>query len=275
MVTALILLSAILHASWNAFVKGDSDRTLSMAWIMGLGGAATALALPFVGFPAREVWPFLIVTVILQNIYFGFVILSYRHGDLSQAYPIARGVAALTAALVSSLLGLDILVPREWLGIVVSSLGIASLAFAAADKGVLLRRSIGYPLMSGVFTAAYSIVDGMGARVSGNALEYVLWMNTLAAPFLPAYVLATRGAAAFKSAPGMMAPRVGAALVAGVSYGIAVWAFSQGSMGRVAVLRETSVLFAAILGSVVLKEPFGKRRIISAMVILGGFALWP
>ncbi len=169
MVTALILLSAILHASWNAFVKGDPDRTLSMAWIMGLGGVATALALPFVGFPAREVWPFLIVTVILQNIFFGFVILSYRHGDLSQAYPIARGVAALTAALVSSLLGLDVLVPREWLGIVVSSLGIASLAFAAADKGVLLRRSIGYPLMSGVFTAAYSIVDGMGARVSGNA----------------------------------------------------------------------------------------------------------
>jgi len=274
MVTALILFSAMLHASWNAFVKNDEDRTVAMAWIMGLGGLASLAALPFTSFPKPEVWPYLIATTILQNIYFAFVILSYRHGDLSQAYPIARGAAALFAALASSALGLDVLTPREWAGIALSSLGIASLAFATSGSPLTLLRSLGYPLLSGAFTAAYSIVDGTGARVATSPLEYVLWMNTLAAPFLPAYVLATRPGIV-KAGLVAIGPKVAAAVVAMASYGIAVWAFSQGSMGRVAVLRETSVLFAAILGSVVLKEPFGARRIFSAALILAGFALWP
>jgi drug/metabolite transporter (DMT)-like permease len=275
MVTSLILFSAILHASWNAFVKNDGDRTLALAWIMGLGGMASLLALPFTAFPKPEVWPYLIATTILQNVYFAFVILSYRHGDLSQAYPIARGTAALLAAVASSALGLDILVPREWMGIALSSLGIASLAFAASGPVTTLRRSLGYPLLSGAFTAAYSIVDGSGARVADSAVDYVLWMNTCAAPFLPAYVLATRRAEIRSAGLRGLGPRIAAAAVAMVSYGIAVWAFSRGSMGRVAVLRETSVLFGAILGAVVLREPFGARRILSAAVILAGFALWP
>ena len=275
MVTALILISAILHACWNAFVKNDGDRTTAMAWIMGLGGLASLAALPFTGFPKPEVWPYLIATTILQNAYFAFVILSYRHGDLSQAYPIARGAAALLAAVASSMLGLDTLVPRDWVGICVSSLGIASLAFASSGPGTTLLRSLGYPLLSGAFTAAYSIVDGAGARIASSPLEYILWMNTCAAPFLPAYVMATRRAEIARAGFGGFGPKAAAAVVAMVSYGIAVWAFSQGSMGRVAVLRETSVLFAAILGSVVLKEPFGGRRIFSAGLILAGFALWP
>jgi drug/metabolite transporter (DMT)-like permease len=275
MVTALILFSAILHASWNAFVKNDDDRTVALAWIMGLGGLASLAALPFTTFPKPEVWPFLIATTILQNAYFVFVILSYRHGDLSQAYPIARGAAALFAAIGSSILGIDVLVPREWAGIALSSLGIASLAFASVGTGTRLVRSLGYPLLSGAFTAAYSIVDGSGARLASSPIEYVLWMNTCAAPFLPAFVLATRGARIRKDGLRDIAPRIAAAAVAMASYGIAVWAFSRGHMGRIAVLRETSVLFAAILGSLVLKEPFGARRIFSAGLIVAGFALWP
>ncbi len=275
MVTALILLSALLHACWNAFVKNDGDRTAAMAWIMGLGGLASLAALPFFPFPKPEVWPYLIATTLLQNAYFVFVILSYRHGELSQAYPIARGAAALFAALASSALGLDVLTAREWMGIGLSSLGIASLAFARSGSSTTLLRSLGYPLLSGAFTAAYSIVDGTGARVAGSALAYVLWMNTLAAPFLPAYVLMTRRGEIAKTGLAEIGPRLAAAVVAMASYGIAVWAFSHGSMGRVAVLRETSVLFAAILGSVVLKEPFGTRRILSAALIMAGFALWP
>lgn len=275
MITTLILFSALLHASWNAFVKSDFDRTLSLAWIMGIGGVASLLAVPFVGLPERATWPYLVATTLLQNVYFGLVILSYRHGDLSQAYPIARGTAALLAAIASSALGMDVLVPREWLGIVISSLGIASLAFAAAGSGATLRRSIGYPLMSGAFTAAYSIVDGLGARAGTSPAAYVVWMNLCTAPALPLFVLAMRRHAAFHGGLSAMGPRIGAALVAMASYSIAVWAFSQGSLGRIAVLRETSVLFAAIMGSVLLKEPFGRRRVLSAIVILAGFALWP
>jgi drug/metabolite transporter (DMT)-like permease len=275
MVTGLILLSALLHACWNAFVKSDADRTLSLAWIMGAGGAISLLATPFMSFPRPDVWPFLIATTVLQNVYFAFVILSYRHADLSQAYPIARGTAAMLAAIISAALGLDTLVPREWLGIAISSLGIASLAFAAQGSGAALARGIGYPLLSGAFTACYSIVDGTGARLSESAVEYVLWMNICAAPFLPAYVLLRRWRGGASSSSGPVAPRIGAAIVAMASYGLAVWAFSRGSMGRVAVLRETSVLFAAILGTVVLKEPFGQRRILAATLIVLGFLIWP
>lgn len=275
MITTLILLSALLHASWNAFVKNDGDRTLSLAWIMGIGGLASCLAIPFVGLPEPAAWPYLVATTLLQSVYFGLVILSYKHGDLSQAYPIARGTAALLAAIASSALGMDALVPREWLGIVISSLGIASLAFAAAGSGKTLRRAIGYPLMSGAFTAAYSIVDGMGARTSSSPATYVVWMNVCTAPALPLFVLAIRGREAFRGGLTAVGPRFGAALVAVSSYSIAVWAFSQGSLGRIAVLRETSVLFAAIMGSVLLKEPFGRRRVLSALLILAGFAIWP
>ena len=275
MITSLILLSALLHASWNAFVKNDPDRELSMAWIMGIGGLVSLVAAPFISLPPAGVWGFLLLTTILQNAYFAFVILSYRHGDLSQAYPIARGTAALTAALASSLLGIDVLVPREWAGIVISSVGISSLAFAAQGRGLALMRTLGYPLISGLLTASYSIVDGLGARSSLNPIEYVIWMNLCAAPFLPLYMLATRGRAAFARGGPLMNQRITAAIVAMASYGIAVWALSQGSMGRIAVLRETSVLFAAVLGSVVLKEPFGGRRIASATLIVVGFALWP
>lgn len=275
MVTILILVSALLHASWNAFVKNDDDRTLSLAWIMGIGGLASTLAIPFVGLPERATWPYLFATTLLQNVYFGLVILSYKHGDLSQAYPIARGTAALLAAVASAALGIDVLAPREWLGIVVSSLGIASLAFAAAGSGATLRRAIGYPLMSGAFTAAYSIVDGLGARAGSSPAGYVVWMNVCTAPALPLFVVAMRRGEAFRGGLAAMGPRMGAALIAVASYSIAVWAFSQGSLGRIAVLRETSVLFAAIMGSVLLKEPFGRRRVLSAIVILAGFALWP
>ncbi len=275
MVSALILCSALLHAGWNAFVKNDGDRTLSLAWIMGLSGLASLAAVPFIGFPTPAVWPYLIATTLLQNIYFALVLLSYRHGDLSQAYPLARGTAALGAAIASSALGIDTLAPREWLGICVSSAGIASLAFTTAGSGAPLGRTLGYPLLSGVFTAAYSIVDAMGARTSGHPLKYVVWMNIVTAPLLPAYILATRRGVNLGLSLGAIGPRLGAAAVAGVSYGIAVWAFAQGSIGRAAVLRETSVLFATILGALVLKEPFGTRRIVSAVIILAGFALWP
>jgi drug/metabolite transporter (DMT)-like permease len=275
MVTTLVLLSALLHASWNAFVKSDADRALSLAWIVGVGGLASLFAVPFTGLPASNVWPYLALTTVLQNAYFAFVILSYRHGDLSQAYPIARGTAALAAAIASALLGMDVLVAREWLGIVVSSLGIASLAFTATGSRTSIGRSIAYPLVSGLLTAAYSIVDGLGARSAGNAIAYVVWMNICAAPFLPLALLMTRPRESWRGGLANVGPRLGAAFVAAASYGIAVWAFSHGSMGRMAVLRETSVLFAAILGSVVLHEPFGVRRTLSALVILTGFALWP
>lgn len=275
MATTLILLSALLHASWNAFVKQDGDRALSFAWIMALGGLASLAAIPFVGFPEPPAWRFLAATTVLQNVYFVLVLLSYRHGDLSQAYPIARGTAALLAALASSLLGLDHLEPREWAGIVISSLGIASLAFAGRDSAAALRRAVLYPLLSGACTAAYSIVDGMGARASSNPITYVIWMNICTAPLLPLFVLGSRRSAAFAGGLSAMGPRLSAAVVAMASYSIAVWAFSQGSLGRIAVLRETSVLFAALMGSYILKEPFGRRRLVSAGLIVAGFLLWP
>jgi len=277
MVTALILVSALLNAAWNASVKSDGDRSVALAWIIGLGGGAGACALPFVDVPRPEVWPYLAATTILQNGYMVLLLLSYRHGDLSQAYPIARGTAALCAALVSSLLGIDALQPREWLGIAVSSLGIASLAFTARGAASRLRRAVAYPLLSGLFTAGYSLVDGSGVRVCGDPLQYVAWMSVCVSPFLPAWLAwrRWRSGAPSRTGPDSMGRHLAAAAVALISYGIAVWAFSQNSIGRTVVLRETSVLFAAIFGAVLLKEPFGARRILSALVILLGFSLWP
>lgn len=288
LVAPLVLFSALLNAVWNALLKwrvpsagagaaasapatGGDATIATLGWVMGFGGLVTLAAIPFGPIPGNTVWPYLAATAVLQTAYALFLAAAYRHGDLSQAYPIARGGAALFVAALSWLVAGETLEAREWVGIGIAVLGIASLAFDGGRR--VDPRRLGYPLAAGAFTAAYTLVDGLGARTHGHAFSYFVWMNVVTAPWILLYGFATRGKAFAADMHALRREGLAATLIAMTSYGIAIWALSLGKMGKVAVLRETSVVFAAILGALFLKEPFGARRLLAAILVAAGLAI--
>jgi drug/metabolite transporter (DMT)-like permease len=275
-VAPLVLLSAFLNALWNALVKWGprpnvGDRTLAaLGWVMGFGGLAAAVFTPFVPFPPPPVWGFLIATGVLQTGYALLLAASYRQGDLSQVYPVVRGFSALLVAIFSWLFAAEAMNLREWAGVAIAAWGIASLSIGPrAPSG----RLVGYTLLTGTFIAGYTFVDGLGARTMGQALPYFLWMCVCSGPGILAFGFAARGRAFASDLRAVAGEGLAATAIAMASYGIAVWALSLEHMGRVAVLRETSVVFAAILGSLLLKEPFGWRRLLSATLVGLGLVL--
>lgn len=273
MVAGLVLLAALMHASWNAVVKSDSDRLVSFGLVMFSGTVLGLIALPFVAPPSLACWPYLVASIVIHNFYYYFLLSAYAHGDLSHVYPIARGLGPLLVAALSGRLIGEALSPVEGMGVVVVSLGITGIAFSRGWPRLLERRATLYALATGVTIAGYTIADGLGARASGSAIGYIAWLNILEGPWVIAVALWRRG--------GRMLPYLrqhwwrGAAggVIATLGYGIAIWALSLGAMAHVAAVRETSVLFAALIGTILLKEAFGARRVLAAAMVVAGLLL--
>lgn len=272
-VVALVLLAALLHACWNAVVKSDSDRLVSMGLVM-LAGALLGLAVvPFVPFPDPVAWPYLAASVLIHNFYYFFLLKAYRWGDLSHVYPISRGLGPLLVALASGRLIGEHLAPHEIGGVVLVSCGIASLAFGHGLPRGKEWRPVIYAVLTGVTISAYTIADGLGARHAGNALSYIAWLNVVEGPwvFLLAVALRRGGIVLYLRRSWWRGFAGG--IVATCAYGIAIWALSLGAMAHVAALRETSVIFAAAIGAILLREGFGYRRIVAASIVAAGLVL--
>lgn len=272
-VVALVLLAALLHACWNAVVKSDSDRLVSMGLVM-LAGALLGLAVvPFVPFPDPVAWPYLAASVLIHNFYYFFLLKAYRWGDLSHVYPISRGLGPLLVALASGRLIGEHLAPHEIGGVVLVSCGIASLAFGHGLPRGKEWRPVIYAVLTGVTISAYTIADGLGARHAGNALSYIAWLNVVEGPwvFLLAVALRRGGIVLYLRRSWWRGFAGG--IVATCAYGIAIWALSLGAMAHVAALRETSVIFAAAIGAILLREGFGYRRIVAAAIVAAGLVL--
>jgi drug/metabolite transporter (DMT)-like permease len=274
-VTGLVLVAAVLHASWNAILKGSRGKLLSLATMIAAGGGVCLLLIPFVPLPASDAWIFLGLSTVLHVGYYLFLIGSYRVGDLSHVYPIARGFGPLLVALLSPILIEERLTVGELAAVATISAGIASLAWVSGARAN--PRSFSVPtffaLGTGVFIAAYTIVDGLGVRAAGRPLSYILWMNALEGTPLFVYVLATRFREFRKFAAGEGRLAAGAGVMAAVAYGLVIWAFSLGAIAPIAALRETSVIFAAWIGARLLGEPFGRRRILAATIVAIGILL--
>jgi drug/metabolite transporter (DMT)-like permease len=272
-VVALVLLAALLHACWNAVVKSDSDRLVSMGLVM-LAGALLGLAVvPFVPFPEAVAWPYLAASVLIHNFYYFFLLKAYRWGDLSHVYPISRGLGPLLVGLASGRLIGEHLAPHEIGGVVLVSCGIASLAFGHGLPRGKEWRPVIYAVLTGVTISAYTITDGLGARHAGNALSYIAWLNVVEGPwvFLLAVALRRGGIVLYLRRSWWRGFAGG--IVATCAYGIAIWALSLGAMAHVAALRETSVIFAAAIGAILLREGFGYRRIVAAAIVAAGLVL--
>lgn len=271
-VIVLVLLGALLHASWNAIVKAGSDKQLGAAMVAA-GGALTALPfLPFLPLPEAGAWPYIGASAVLQFTYYQLVAGAYRAGDIGLVYPLMRGVAPLLVALTSSVVIGEHLSGGATLGVATISAGILTMALEArhgSSKAILLA------LANAVVIATYTFVDGVGARTAGNAISYTLWMSLLPPVLLFGWAFYTRGAAPVISYVRKQWWRGwfgGAGSIA--SYGLALWAMTKAPVASVAALRETAILFALVISVVILKEKASIWRYLAgAIIAIGGLIL--
>ncbi len=273
LVIVMVLAAAVMHAVWNTFVKVGDDRFMTMAVVIGvtglLGPALVLAGAP----PAPESWKFIALSVTIHLGYFFFLIQAYRVGDLSHAYPLARGSAPLLVAAGSALFAGEMLNAGELAGIAVISAGIISLMLAGGSGFRGDFRATAYPLATGLMIASYTVADGLGVRVSGSPAGYIGWLFILSAIPLVVAALAWRRGEAVAFLRRSWKPGLVAGALAFCAYGLAIWALNLGTMAHVSALRETSVVIAALIGTRFLGEPFGRRRVLSAAVVVGGVVL--
>ncbi|MBV9931445.1 MAG: EamA family transporter [Alphaproteobacteria bacterium] len=264
-----VLFAALLHAGWNALVKLGLDRFSSVLLLALVQGGIALALLPFVAAPAAAAWPWVLLGSCLHTGYKLFLIRAYRHGDLSQVYPLARGTAPLIVAVAGALfLG-------EAPGVVraVAVLAIGGGIMLMAGRGGLTRVALAWALGTAAFTASYTMADGVGARLAGSVTGFAMWMFALDGLLMLAFGLATRGPAAVSALlPSWRSGAAAGAMSLG-SYWIAIWAFTQAPLAMVAALRETSVLFAMLIGLFWLNERIARGRWIAAALILAGIVL--
>ena len=269
-----VLFAALCHAGWNALIKVGLDPLSSTALIAVGSAVVSIVCLPVAGMPAAAAWPWLIASAFIHLLYFAALIESYRTGDLGQVYPIARGTAPLMTAGASLVFVGEHLSATSWSGIAALAAGVLLLsARGGRELAHVDRRAVGFALLTALTICAYSVVDGIGARASLNPQSYVLWLLIGNALALVPYAL-WRDSNGVKAAMRRFWLRgLGGGTMQALSYGIALWAMTLAPIAIVASLRETSVLFGALIAVVVLKEPLRAVRIVAAVLIVFGLVL--
>jgi drug/metabolite transporter (DMT)-like permease len=283
-----VLAAALMHAGWNAVIKTGLDRQASILLLSMVQSVIALLVLPFVAAPAAAAWPWIAGSALLHTGYKLFLIRAYTHGDLAQVYPLARGAAPLIVALVGVAILGEVLSGPKFAAILAISLGVIAMAQkggaqpVGASKGSaaattvparIPAKALGYALITGGFTAAYTLVDGIGARLSGAATGFTMAMFVTDGLCMIACATAARGRHAYRGLAGEWKSGLVAGAMSLGSYWIAIWAFTLAPVALVASLRETSVLFAVLIAALILKEPVGRWLWCGAALITLGIAL--
>lgn len=269
-----VMCGALLHASWNALIKGGADKSLDTALIHLLAVVVAIPVVACVGFPRAQAWPWLVASLVTHIGYYLALVGAYQHGELGMTYPIMRGLAPLLVACASATVLGETPAPLAWLGIVAISLGVVAVGLSrSAATGGHAGKALRYALANAAIIALYTVIDGRGVRASGHPVSYVATLFLFDG--LPFFALvmwrrgAGRGAALAYMRRRWPFALVGALASAG-SYGIALWAMTRAPIASIAALRETSVLFAAAMGAVWLKESFGAVRAVGTVLIVAG-----
>lgn len=268
----MILLAALMHASWNVMVKTDGDKLLNTGLIMSGLGIVSLPLLFFVDLPDRASWPFLLGSLITHMGYYIFLSAGYRQGELSLVYPTARGSSPLLIGLSAWLIMGETLSPWQMAGIAASSIGILSLAFDKPIDRAHSWRPILFGLFTGLTIMTYTLFDGQGVRHAGDRYGYIIWLFVLDAPMILLYCMWRRPAALAYFRAKWKFGLIGG-LLSGGAYGISIYAMSLGALANVSALRETSVVFAALMSAFLLKERLPHRRYLSVFLVAAGAVL--
>jgi drug/metabolite transporter (DMT)-like permease len=273
LIVALVLLAAVLHASWNAMAKSGGSPQFSIASYRLISAICCLPLLFLFPIPLVESWPMLLASTFIHTLYYYTLSRSYRNGDLSQVYPLFRGLAPVLVVLGAALLADEYLTPGAMLGIFLVSAGLISITFAGGAIGKIPPLALRWGLATSVLIAAYTVADGMGVRVAGNPFSYIIWLFVLEPIPIGLWLLATDRSGWFsymRAKPGKICA---GALAAGGAYAMVIYAMGVAPMGMVSSLRETSVIFAAVIGTFMFREPFGRQRIIAATLVCCGVVL--
>jgi drug/metabolite transporter (DMT)-like permease len=269
-VVTAVLLGALLHAAWNVLVKSGGDKLLDVALLACASAVVSGAMLPFLPLPAAESWPYIVASALVEVGYFALVAAAYRTGDLSYVYPIMRGSAPLLTALAAGFFVTDRLTPGNWFGIVLISTGLLLLPADQWRRGRLHVASTLFAFATAVVICIYTLIDGIGSRLAGNAFSYVTWMMALNGLLLALFLLLRHPEAAMLRIRTRCLPLLGGGLCAWGSYAIALWAMTHAPIAMVAALRETSVIFGSAFAAVLLKEKLGIARYAAALLVCAG-----
>jgi drug/metabolite transporter (DMT)-like permease len=272
-VLLVVLLAAVLHASWNAIVHAITDRLVGFA-LMGVadvvvGGAIVALSPA----PARASWPYVAVSAALHVVYTLLLMRCYRIGDFGQMYPISRGTSPWLVAIGAAVFAGESLPALRLLGVAVISAGLLCLVFAGGVPSRKQRTAIAAAVLTGVSIAAYTTVDGLGVRQAGTATGYTGWLFLLQGPALPIVALVVRREQLFSQARRHLWAGLTGGALSLLAYGLVLWAQTHGPLALVAALRESSVVAGALIGALVFHERLGRWRVLAAVLVALGVVI--
>lgn len=272
--TGLVLVSAVAHASWNAIAHDIQDKLVAFT-LLGVGGAGcAAVVVLYAGAPDRASWPFLGGSVLVHVVYNLLLMTSYRLGEFSQVYPLARGTSPLVVTLLAALFIGELPSVPHLVGVLVVSAGLASLVLLGPRPGREGRPALVAAVATGLAIAAYTTLDGIGVRRSGDPLAYTGWLVLLESLAIPAYALATSGPTGLAA---RLRPHAWRGLAGGAlslaAYGLVLRAQTMGALAPIAALRESSIIIGAIIGTIFFHERFGRARVVGTVVVVGGIVL--
>jgi len=270
-IVLLVLLAGLIHAVWNALAKGITSQTTSFA-LMNLGIAVTSWsALPFIGVPRAQAWPFVLASVACHIGYELFLMGSYQRANFSRAYPIARGVAPLLVSLGGLVLASERIGLKGLAGIIFIVIGVISLSYVR-NSTTLDRVGVYWALATGVAIAVYTVVDGLGVRRSHDPLRYAVALFALQSTMWVVAVVVRRGWK-WNDKPSTISIGITAGLMSLVAYTIVLYAQTKAPLGIVSALRETGVVWAAAIGVVIFKEGRARAIMAPAVAVVIGIAL--
>ncbi len=273
-VTLAVLISALCHASWNALIRMRGDKLVSITVLVGAAGLIALPGIFLVGVPPAEAWPYLLASAIIHVGYNSFLALAYHHGELTRVYPLVRGSAPLTTLAVSLLFLSEGVNASDVIGIVVLTAGIMVLAADGGRRAIMASPQVLlYAAGTSLCITAYTLSDGLGARLAESANQYVIWLFVLdALPMVAAVLIIRRGSFLAAARANWTAGLLGGALSL-VAYWIVIWAMTVAPIPIVAALRETSILFALMIGLLWLGERVTKVRAASILLVVAGLIL--
>ncbi|SNS57120.1 EamA family transporter [Pseudomonas segetis] len=266
--TLLVLISAFMHASWNAVVKSSNDRLSAMAMVDVVAFVVALIAAPFVAVPSLSVWGLIGLSVTVNLFYRYFLINAYHFGDFGQVYPLTRGLPPLLVVIFAALWLGESLPALGILGVVILSLGVLSLLHVTRQW-----RAPCYALAAGVCVALYTVIDAYGVRSATGVLSYLVYFTLLLSVPIPLFAAVSRRSALRKHLREYWPISIFGGLTYSAAYALVLWAMTLDNVAKIAALRESSVIIGAVIATLLFKEPFGKRRLIAAITVTVGIVL--